>query len=169
MVGTTGLPPAYRPPVIQIALLLTQEAPRRLRRRHFAFPFACESELSPLPEKQNPQLSLRASCSSGRQDSNLRPPGPKPGALPACATSRWRRGRRNEARIYEIAAELPKVKERCGRGGQVDLAGVAEARAMMSLPLTMRMGSPRRVRWIMARPSSRRVTKLLGNRARPIG
>ena len=29
-----------------------------------------------------------ASCLSGRQDSNLRPPGPKPGALPACATSR---------------------------------------------------------------------------------
>ena len=26
---------------------------------------------------------------SGRQDSNLRPPGPKPGALPACATSRF--------------------------------------------------------------------------------
>ena len=26
--------------------------------------------------------------SSGRQDSNLRPPGPKPGALPACATPR---------------------------------------------------------------------------------
>ncbi len=25
---------------------------------------------------------------SGRQDSNLRPPGPKPDALPACATSR---------------------------------------------------------------------------------
>ncbi len=25
---------------------------------------------------------------SGRQDSNLRPPGPKPGALPACATPR---------------------------------------------------------------------------------
>lgn len=25
---------------------------------------------------------------SGRQDSNLRPPGPKPGALPSCATSR---------------------------------------------------------------------------------
>lgn len=28
------------------------------------------------------------STQSGRQDSNLRPPGPKPGALPACATSR---------------------------------------------------------------------------------
>ena len=29
---------------------------------------------------------------SGRQDLNLRPPGPKPGALPSCATSRkkWR-------------------------------------------------------------------------------
>ena len=25
---------------------------------------------------------------SGRQDSNLRPPDPQPGALPACATSR---------------------------------------------------------------------------------
>ncbi len=25
---------------------------------------------------------------SRRQDSNLRPPGPKPGALPSCATSR---------------------------------------------------------------------------------
>ena len=25
----------------------------------------------------------------GRQDSNLRPPGPKPGALPSCATSRF--------------------------------------------------------------------------------
>jgi hypothetical protein len=29
---------------------------------------------------------------SGRQDSNLRPPGPKPGALPACATPRRRFG-----------------------------------------------------------------------------
>ena len=27
-------------------------------------------------------------CKSGRQDSNLRPPGPKPGALPGCATPR---------------------------------------------------------------------------------
>ena len=26
---------------------------------------------------------------SGRQDSNLRPPGPKPGALPDCATPRF--------------------------------------------------------------------------------
>jgi hypothetical protein len=26
---------------------------------------------------------------SGRQDLNLRPPGPKPGALPSCATSRY--------------------------------------------------------------------------------
>ena len=28
---------------------------------------------------------------SGRQDSNLRPPGPKPGALPGCATPRKKR------------------------------------------------------------------------------
>lgn len=32
---------------------------------------------------------FRVATWSGRQDSNLRPPGPKPGALPACATSRW--------------------------------------------------------------------------------
>ena len=28
---------------------------------------------------------------SGRKDSNLRPPGPKPGALPGCATPRNKR------------------------------------------------------------------------------
>ena len=39
---------------------------------------------------QKPQLSLRLYLwLSGRQDSNLRPPGPKPDALPACATSRF--------------------------------------------------------------------------------
>ena len=30
-----------------------------------------------------------SSYMSGRQDSNLRPPGPKPGALPDCATPRF--------------------------------------------------------------------------------
>ena len=30
---------------------------------------------------------------SGRQDSNLRPPGPKPGALPGCATPRMLYGK----------------------------------------------------------------------------
>ncbi len=37
---------------------------------------------------------------SGRQDSNLRPPGPKPGALPGCATSR------------EIEAVKVRIKDR---------------------------------------------------------
>ena len=32
--------------------------------------------------------SLHRLKKSGRQDSNLRPPGPKPGALPGCATPR---------------------------------------------------------------------------------
>ena len=36
-------------------------------------------------KKRAPKIDA---LSSGRQDSNLRPPGPKPGALPACATSR---------------------------------------------------------------------------------
>ena len=37
---------------------------------------------------KNPTIS-REVLMSGRQDSNLRPPGPKPGALPACATPRY--------------------------------------------------------------------------------
>jgi hypothetical protein len=65
MVGKTGLPSA-----ILVALLFTQEASPRLRRDGFVFPSALESKLSTLPEKQNPQRQLRASCSSGRQDSN---------------------------------------------------------------------------------------------------
>jgi len=57
---------------------------------------------SPLPDRfagwepafkwyncQKPKKPAEADSNwSGRQDSNLRPPGPKPGALPACATSR---------------------------------------------------------------------------------
>ena len=35
-----------------------------------------------------PFLLENLSSMSGRQDSNLRPPGPKPGALPDCATPR---------------------------------------------------------------------------------
>gem|GEM_PF-3914898 len=37
---------------------------------------------------QKKPTSFEGFLVSGRQDSNLRPPGPKPGALPACATSR---------------------------------------------------------------------------------
>lgn len=46
-------------------------------------------------------------CSSGRQDSNLRPPGPKPDALPACATPR--------TRIDSIRYQVFFVA--CGEGG----------------------------------------------------
>src|SRR3954468_15538120 len=42
---------------------------------------------SRLPESRKPQLN-RGFCESGRQDLNLRPPGPQPGALPDCATPR---------------------------------------------------------------------------------
>ena len=47
---------------------------------------------------------------SGRQDSNLRPPGPKPGALPACATSRLLRldqSTGGEGGIRTRGTELP--------------------------------------------------------------
>ena len=43
---------------------------------------------------------------SGREDSNLRPPGPKPGALPGCATPR-RRSRYMEAADTATACKPP--------------------------------------------------------------
>jgi hypothetical protein len=70
------------------ALRINQEASSRLRRDGFVLSSAWENKFSPLPKKQNPQLSLRASCWSGRQDSNLRPLAPHASALPGCATSR---------------------------------------------------------------------------------
>jgi hypothetical protein len=43
-----------------------------LRRNRFVFPSALENKFSALPEKQNPQRSLRVSCSSGRLDESRR-------------------------------------------------------------------------------------------------
>ena len=45
-----------------------------------------------LQSRRSPSWAKAPLQWSGRQDSNLRPPGPKPGALPSCATSRkkWR-------------------------------------------------------------------------------
>jgi hypothetical protein len=62
----------------------------RSRRRTPGALIKLESKLFPLPKKQNPQHTLRASCKSGRQDSNLRPLRPERNALPGCATSRNR-------------------------------------------------------------------------------
>jgi hypothetical protein len=45
------------------------------------------SERSPRTARQKPQI-CRIFLESGRQDLNLRPPGPQPGALPDCATPR---------------------------------------------------------------------------------
>ena len=41
-------------------------------------------------------VSTKGFVLSGRQDSNLRPPGPKPDALPACATPRFNPAELNE-------------------------------------------------------------------------
>src|SRR3954447_3874255 len=41
-----------------------------------------------LPRKRREPRVTRAFVTSGRQDLNLRPPGPQPGALPDCATPR---------------------------------------------------------------------------------
>jgi hypothetical protein len=54
--------------LILCTLLLTQEAPSRLRRDRFVFSFALENKFSALLKIQNPQLSLRASCLSTWQD-----------------------------------------------------------------------------------------------------
>jgi hypothetical protein len=43
----------------------------------------------PKPAQEDPSILLRPTAIlSGRQDLNLRPPGPQPGALPDCATPR---------------------------------------------------------------------------------
>ena len=39
--------------------------------------------------RYTPLHEYNKNLKSGRQDSNLRPPGPKPGALPGCATPRF--------------------------------------------------------------------------------
>jgi hypothetical protein len=56
--------------LILYSLLITQESPSRLRRDCFVFSFALESKLSALLKRQNPQLSLRVSCSSTWQDNS---------------------------------------------------------------------------------------------------
>ena len=45
------------------------------------------ADLASAQERRKPCVS-RAFVTSGRQDLNLRPPGPQPGALPDCATPR---------------------------------------------------------------------------------
>src|SRR5688500_8284714 len=65
------------------------------------------------------QFSISASDASrhwsGREDSNLRPPAPKAGALPDCATPRrvrWFGGRRSPTR----GGRGPFLDRLCGRG-----------------------------------------------------
>jgi hypothetical protein len=48
--------------LILYSLLITQESPSRQSRDCFVFSFALENKLSALLKRQNPQLSLRASC-----------------------------------------------------------------------------------------------------------
>ena len=78
--GRQSLPravPAAQPSVVALRLIainLRQDSTQTIRPR--------------LPVlKEKPGLS-RAFLTSGRQDLNLRPPGPQPGALPDCATPR---------------------------------------------------------------------------------
>ncbi len=65
------------------------ETPSPRSRRSPGF-FVCPPAQASLAgfQTKNPGSRLGLVVSSGRQDSNLRPPGPKPGALPGCATSR---------------------------------------------------------------------------------
>lgn len=63
----------------------------------------CTYVVPGLKQKRLPSSGSRSGTVSGRQDSNLRPPDPQPGTLPACATSR------TTAKI-EIAAVHTKSK-----------------------------------------------------------
>ncbi len=68
----------------------TNQKPCSLAANCFFMPIGfCEQVRKPMGIK-NPDVRRGIFGLSGRQDSNLRPPGPKPGALPACATSRIR-------------------------------------------------------------------------------
>ena len=81
------LPNQLRP--VFLCRLVIAGSPRKRSWRAWPAETAAGYRLLPLYLKQKtPAKLLRFRCSSGRQDSNLRPPGPKPGALPACATSR---------------------------------------------------------------------------------
>ena len=59
------------------------------RSRRNCTPFAPRDPRAASAEREKPRVS-RAFSASGRQDLNLRPPGPQPGALPDCATPRDR-------------------------------------------------------------------------------
>jgi hypothetical protein len=69
-------------------VVLKQNEPERFALFGFLCALVYERKRSTLEHKKTPAIAEAHFLSSGRQDSNLRPPGPKPGALPACATSR---------------------------------------------------------------------------------
>ncbi len=62
-------------------------SPARLERATHSLEGCCSIHLS-----YGEKTTAGAREWSGREDSNLRPPGPKPGALPGCATPRHTRG-----------------------------------------------------------------------------
>src|SRR5579862_6218757 len=49
---------------------------------------------------------------SGREDLNLRPPGPEPGALPGCATPRPRARSRSPSREFRLAQDAYRCQTR---------------------------------------------------------
>ena len=87
---------------------LKQNEPWGLRPLRAFFALAFASELSTLAHKKALAFTKAHFVLSGRQDSNLRPPGPKPGALPACATSRT---------YQRVSKKTPGTIFNCGGGG----------------------------------------------------
>src|SRR5256885_16993341 len=75
-------------------------------------------------------LAPRSPRESGREDSNLRPPAPKAGALPGCATPRAKRGR-------DVPQSSPDVQ---GRGSA--LAGIAAASERLEIGAQRLEGAP---------------------------
>ena len=65
-------------------------------------------------KKRQPQIEIV--FMSGRQDSNLRPPGPKPGALPGCATPRCIKNKKLKvgATGFEPAAAWSQTRSATG-------------------------------------------------------
>jgi hypothetical protein len=73
--------------VVTVALEVTVVVAVRVRQRESLMPFDALWEFCP-GRRRCSYLLLQEFRLSGRQDLNLRPPGPQPGALPDCATPR---------------------------------------------------------------------------------
>src|SRR5215218_8634052 len=109
----------------------------------------------PLSCPQEPQTLL---AESGRQDLNLRPPGPQPGALPDCATPRGRpESTRVRRRVERTSVRGRTVRPRARRARRRTLCAVLAERCQTD-ELVQRAGDENRTRALSLEGSRAAVT-----------